>query len=50
MDIKDCHKAIANTRHDLREELSLMLQVKAQIMKAEIRVNQERMEAKIEDT
>jgi hypothetical protein len=32
-------------RNDLHEELGLMLQVEAQTLKAEIRMNQERMPA-----
>jgi hypothetical protein len=40
---KDFHKAIANIRNNLHKQLGLMLQVEAQTMKAEIRINQERM-------
>jgi uncharacterized membrane protein len=47
---KDFHAAIVNTRNNLHEELSLMLHVKAQTMKAERRIDQERMEAKIKAT
>jgi hypothetical protein len=36
-------ETLADTRNDLQEELSLILQAKAQTTKAEIRINQERM-------
>jgi hypothetical protein len=39
---------LADTRHNLHEQLGLMLQVEAQRMKAEIRISRERMEAKTE--
>jgi hypothetical protein len=45
---KDFHEATANVRNDLHKELNLMFQVKAQAVKAEIRISKERMEAKIE--
>jgi hypothetical protein len=38
---------LADTRNDLHEELGLMLHVDAQRLKAEIRINEDRMEAKI---
>jgi hypothetical protein len=39
------HEATVNTRNNLHEELGLMFQVEVQTTKAEIRVNQERMES-----
>jgi hypothetical protein len=47
---KDFHEATANTWNNLHEELNLMLHVKAQTVEAEIRISQERMEAKTEAT
>jgi hypothetical protein len=47
---KDFYEAIVNTGNDLHEKLSLIFQVEAQTMKAEIRANQERLEAKIKAT
>jgi hypothetical protein len=43
-------ETLAVTRNNLHEELGLRLQVHADTMKAEIRINQERLEAKIETT
>jgi hypothetical protein len=40
-------KTLADKRKDLHKDLDLMSQVEAQTMKAEIRMNQERMEAEI---
>jgi hypothetical protein len=45
--MKSLQETLADTRNDLHKQLSLMLQVKAQTMKAEIRINQERMETEI---
>jgi hypothetical protein len=47
---KSLQETLSDTRNDLHEELGLMLQVEAQTTKAEIRVNQESLEAKIEAT
>jgi hypothetical protein len=41
MDTKDFHEATSNTRNNLHEELDLMFQVKAQAIKAEIRISEE---------
>jgi hypothetical protein len=47
---KDFHEDIVNARNNLHEELGLMFQVDTQTTKAEIRIDQERMEANIEVT
>jgi hypothetical protein len=47
---KDFQKAIENTMNNLHEELDAMFQVEATIIKAELKINQERMEARIEGT
>jgi hypothetical protein len=47
---KDFHEAIVNMRNNLHKQLGLMLQVEAQTKKAEIRINQERMEVNIKVT
>jgi glutamine synthetase type III len=44
---KDFHRSIENTRNNLHEELDLMIQVKEQTVKTEIRINQEKIKAKI---
>jgi hypothetical protein len=46
--MKNLQETLVDTRNDIHEELGLMLQVEAQRMKAEIRINQERAEAKAE--
>jgi hypothetical protein len=43
-------ETLADTRNDLYEELDLMFQVQARTTKAEIRINEERTEAKTEAT
>jgi hypothetical protein len=48
--MKSLQEILVDTRKDLHEVLGLTLQVKAQTMKADIRINQERTEAKIEAT
>jgi hypothetical protein len=50
MQMKSLQEILADMRNDLHEVLGLMLQVEAQTMKAELRINQERMESKIEAT
>jgi hypothetical protein len=47
---KILQETLADTRNDLHEELGLILQFEEQTMKAESRINQQRMEAKIETT
>jgi hypothetical protein len=44
---KSLQATLAETWNDLNEQLGLMLQVEAQTMKAEIKMNQERMETEI---
>jgi hypothetical protein len=48
--MKSLQETLAYMRNDLLKELGLMLQVEAQTTKAEIRINQERVAAKIEVT
>jgi hypothetical protein len=43
--IKSLQETLAHMRNDLHDEFGHMLQVDAEITKAEIRLNQERMEA-----
>jgi hypothetical protein len=43
-------KTLADMRNDLHKVLGLMFQVEVQKTKAEIRINKERMKAKIEAT
>jgi hypothetical protein len=50
MRAKSFQETLADTGNDIHKELGLMFQVEAQKVKAEIRINQERMEAKIEAT
>jgi hypothetical protein len=47
MRAKSLQKTLAETRNDLHEELGLMIQVETQTTKAEIRMNQERIESEI---
>jgi hypothetical protein len=46
--MKSLQETLVDMTNDLHEMLGLTLQVKAQIMKADIRINQERTDAKIE--
>jgi hypothetical protein len=48
--MKSLQETLVDTRDSLHEKLGLTLQVKAQTMKADIRINQVRMEDKIEAT
>jgi hypothetical protein len=47
---KDFHKAAENTRTNLYVELHATFRAEAMIIKAQIKMNQERMEAKIKAT
>jgi hypothetical protein len=50
MRMKSLQETQTDMGNDIHEELGLMLQVETQTMRSEIRISQERMEAKIEAT